>query len=243
MGRRGRTGGRTRGARRAGPMACVAGLLLAGVAGAAGADECHEAGRRVSFRVEASREVTNDRVRAVVAVVAEGADAADLADEVNRTMAWALDRARSAEAVEARSGAYHTSPVYEDGRLRRWRASQELILESADAEAVTALVGTLQSRLPLRSFEFSVSHARRAEVEEALVAEVLAAFRARAERVREHLGAGGHAIDQLSIETGAQGPPVMRAMEMRAASAPAPPAVEGGSSRIVVTAHGTIVLE
>jgi predicted secreted protein len=199
----------------------------------------------VRFSVESAREVENDWIRAVVGITAEDADAAALADTVNRSMAWALEQARAESAVKAKSGSYQTHPVHEKGRLRRWRASQTLILEGSDSDAMTRLVGALQERLQLHSFGFEVSREARARVEEELVAEALAAFGARAERVRKALGAKGYAIDEISIGTsGGAPPPIMRArMESFAASASAPPAVEGGSSRVVVTASGAIVLE
>lgn len=213
---------------------------------AAAADEPEEARNRVRFRVESAREVPNDWVRAVVGVTAEDVDPAALADTVNRAMAWALEQAREESRVEAKSGGYTTYPVHEKGKLRRWRASQDLLLEGSDTEAMTALVGTLQARLQLRSFGFSVSHETRDRVEEELVAEALDAFQARAELVRKSLDAGGYAIDDISIDGGGgRPPPMMRAQlaEAGMAASVAPPAVEGGSSRLTVAVQGTITLE
>lgn len=210
----------------------------------AAAEENGEADQRVRFQVESAREVANDWIEAVVGVSAEDVDPAALADTVNRTMAWALEQARGEERVQAKSAGYHTHPVYEEGKLRRWRASQDLVLESGDTGAVTDLVGVLQSRLQLRSFQFRVSHETRARVEEALVSEALAAFQERAELVRKSLGAKGFAIHEIDIDTGGQQPPVLRVQhEAMAASASRPPAVEGGSTRLTVTARGSIVLE
>lgn len=217
--------------------------LAAGLAPAARADEAREAGRRVRFSVESAREVENDWIRAVVGVSGEGADPAALADEANRKMAWALERARAESAVSAKSGGYQTYPVYEDGRLRRWRATQTLVLEGADTDAMTALVGALQEKLQLQSFDFEVSPARRRQVEGELVTEALAAFQARAESVRRALGAKGYAIDEIDLGTSAGVPrPVVYEARMKLSSA-APPAVEAGSSQVAVTASGAIVLE
>jgi len=202
---------------------------------------------RVDFEVERSRDVANDWVRAVVGVSDEHSDAAALADSVNQTMAWALEIAKSAADVRAKSGGYHTSPVYQDDKLRRWRASQELILESADPEAVSELVGRLQERLQLRSIGFTVSPERRRETEDALIEETLAAFRARAKLVSENLGARGWELVHVSIDTGG-GPQIRRqhfaeAAVMRSSAALAPPALERGSSRLSIVARGTIELE
>jgi predicted secreted protein len=221
-------------------------LLIWGLAAPAAAGEADEPGRRVSFTVEAGREVPNDWIRAVVGATEEDADPAQAADRVNRAMGWALEQARAEARVKARSGGYHTQPVYHDGKLRRWRASQDLVLEGSDADAMTALLGTLQSRLQLRSFAFSVSDAQRDSVEGALVEEALAAFRARAELVRRSLEARRYEIDQISIETGRHGPPVPRmamAMEASSSARVAPPPAEAGTSRLTVRVTGTIALE
>ncbi len=207
-------------------------------------DDNQEPGHRVRFRVESSREVANDWIQATVGVTAEDADSAALARRVNETMAWALEQAKSETRVKARSGGYQTYPVHEKGKLRRWRASQTLLLEGADVEAMTELVGTLQTRLQLQGFQFSVARETREQVQEELVKEVLAAFQARADLVRKSLGKGGYAIDEISIDTGHHGPRPMMRMEARAMSdAKVAPAVEGGSSLVTVNAHGAIVLE
>jgi predicted secreted protein len=207
-------------------------------------DDGNEPGHRVRFRVESSREVANDWIVAMVGITAEDADSAALAATVNESMAWALDQAKREKKVKAKSGGYQTYPVHEKGKLRRWRASQTLLLEGADVDAMTELVGTLQTRLQLQGFNFSVARETREKVQEELVTEVLAAFQKRAELVRKNLGAGGYAIDDLSIDTGHQAPVRHQMMEARSMSAAkVAPAVEGGQSLVSVSAHGAIVLE
>jgi len=225
----------------------VALVALVGVGGSARGDDAPDPMNRVSFQVERSRDVANDWIQAVVGITDEDADSARLADRINRVMARALDTAKAAPDVRVKSGGYATQPVYDDGKLRRWRASQDLVLESADVEAVTALVGKLQGELQLRSIGFSISPERRRAVEDELIAEALAAFQARAASVRENLGAKHWELVQLSIDGGGA-PPVHQArMEMmtvgRASAAPAPPALESGSSRLSVYVGGTIELD
>jgi predicted secreted protein len=202
--------------------------------------------RRVEFSVQGSRDVANDWARAVVGVTDEDEDAARLADRVNQAMSWAGERARAKPGVVAKTGGYATHPVNDPrrGERRFWRASQDLVLESADARALSELVGELQSRLLLRSLDFTVSPERRRKVEDELIDEALAAFSARAERVRTRLGARGYEIGQISISTSGQLPPipVMRAMEMDARQVAAP-AFEPGTSELVVNVTGSIVLE
>jgi predicted secreted protein len=221
--------------------------LALGLAGGGRAEEDAGAMRRVSFQVERSREVANDRAQAVVGVSDEDADAAALADRVNRAVQWALETARRQAGVRVESGGYHTWPVEEKGRLRRWRASQDLVLEAGDAKALGELLGRLQERLQLRSLGFDVSPESRRRVEDELIAEVLAAFQARARQVQEQLGASSHQIVQISLDTGGgvvPRPQRMRGMVMEAAAAPvAEPALEAGTTRVEVRAAATIELD
>jgi predicted secreted protein len=231
--------------RRAGARAAAAGVALTALALAAApgrADEEAKAMRRVDFSVERSAEIENDRTTAVLAVTEEDADAARLARRLNETMGWALETAKGAPAVRARSGSYQTWPIERDGRIRHWRGRQELILDSDDLAALTELLGALQGRLELVSIGFSPSPERRRAAEDALIAEALAAFRERAERVRESLGAAGWELVRVGIQSGE--PPVQpffRAARDSMAEM-APPALEAGTSRVAITAAGTIEL-
>lgn len=217
------------------------GGLLVFLLGVGGVEAAEEAGQRVSFRVSRAQEVGNDRVEALLAASAESPSAAEAAQEVNRAMQWALERVQAEEGLSVRTTGYRTYPVHEDGRIRRWRAHQEVLLSSGDVDAVTSLVGELQTRLALQSFTFRVSDAKRRQVEEALIDEALAAFRSRADQVRRSLEADAWSIDQLSIEPGTRRPP-MRAQLMLKQRQDAP-AVEAGTSRIEVGVQATIVLE
>ena len=93
-----------------------------------------DARNRSTFQVAAVREIANDWVSARLSVVAESKEAAVVADSVNKAMAQALERAKKDKSVDVRSGAYVTQPVYDDGRVVRWRARQELVLEAKDVD-------------------------------------------------------------------------------------------------------------
>lgn len=208
----------------------------------------HEADRsmhRVSFKVEQSREVANDQVRAVIGITDEDADAAALANRVNTRMERALRKARRASGVKVESGAYRTHPVYEKGRIRRWRASQDIVLEGKDATAVGTLVGELQDELQLRSMDFSVSPELRREVEEGLVVDALAAFGARAALVVVNLDKSSYDLVSLSIDTGSGAVPRRRIAqaEMMGAAKGAAPALEAGTSRVTIRVNATIELD
>jgi predicted secreted protein len=226
---------------------CVGALLLALLLGASARAGEDRPERRVGFSVERSREVANDWVTAVLSVTHEDPSAAAVAAKINGDMGWALGLAKGRSAVRTKTGGYSTQPVSDPkrGNVRHWRGVQQLVLESGDVGALTALVGELQARLQLESLGFSVSPERRREVENELVAEVIQAFQARAELVRKSFGASDHRLVEVQIGTGGGVPmPPRPMMRMMAADAEmAPPAVEGGTSRIDASASGAIELE
>ncbi|MGA9033641.1 MAG: SIMPL domain-containing protein [Sulfuricaulis sp.] len=220
--------------------------LILGLAAANQATAADGATRynQIHFQVERSRPVENDRMQAVLSLTAEDDNAARLADHINRSMGAALKTAKARAKVEARSGSYRTYPVYNKEKIQRWRATQELLLEGSDFAELGSLIGQLQERLQVTSLNFSVSPARRAAVEDELIAQTLDTFKQRAELVRKQLTSKGYRIVDVSINTGG-GQPVpimMRTTAMEAASV-APPALEAGTSTVTVSVGGVIELQ
>jgi len=222
-------------------LACCLVVLLPGIAAA----DKEQVTDQVSFQVEVGREVENDRIVALLTVDGEDRDPAQLADSVNRSMTWALERARGASAISTRTGSYQTYPVYDDRKIVRWRARQELYLEAGDVERLSQLIGQLQERLQVQSLRFSVSDQRRTEVEEQLVAEVLVDYQKRAELIAKTLGGKSYHLVEVAVHTGERDhvvPLRAEAMPMATRAAVAPPAMESGTSRVTVQASGSIRL-
>ena len=200
---------------------------------------------QIHFQVERNRPVDNDRMHAVLSLTAEDDNAARLADQINRTMDGALKTAKARPKIEVRTGNYQTYPVYDKNRIRRWRATQELLLEGSDFAELGNLIGQLQERLQVGSIHFSVSPARRAAVEDELITLALAAFKQRAELVRKQFAAKGYRLVNVAINTGDGQPvPLMRGMAMEAMDkSVAPPAIEAGTSLLSVNVSGMIELQ
>lgn len=193
----------------------------------------------VTLETQAHRDVPNDELVAVLAVELHGADPAALARTANTRMAEALKIAATVPAVRLRSGNYQTFPRYDrNQRIESWQVSQELRLESGDFAAATQLIGKLQDRLVVRSMAVRLSPEARRAAEDGLIAEAIAAFRARADRVRAAMKAAGYRIRSLNIGTSSGGPP--RPFEARAMAQQV--AVEPGESQVTVTASGSIQL-
>ena len=198
----------------------------------------------VSLSAQAEREIPNDLLTATLAAEAEGADPAQLADGINRTMQRALATALAYKSVKAQSAGYQTTPVYEKNRVARWRVRQELRLESGDFAAATELIGKLQATLMVAGLNLSVSGESRRKAENALVADALAAFEERARVVRDALKTKGYRMRDLQVSTGGAPPrPMLSMARQLSAESVAQPAIEPGSTRVLVTVSGTIQLQ
>jgi predicted secreted protein len=206
-----------------------------------------DARNRASLQVEAMREIRNDWTTARLSVVAEGKDPAAIANSVNRQMASALATAKGTGGVDVESGAYVTQPVYDDGRVVRWRASQILRLESEDVDVLSKLIGDLQGdAVVLSSIAFSVKPETRRALEEELIEEALTAFRARASLIAKGMGEKNWSLISLNVgHSGGQ--PRMAQMRaeshMTSMSKSAAPVFEAGTSEIRVQASGTVELD
>ena len=218
-------------------------LLLAPIAAGAQA-QAETLFNLVGLSAQAEREIPNDLLTATLAAETEGADPAQLADSVNRTMQRALATALAYKSVKAQSAGYQTYPVYDKNRVSRWRVRQELRLESGDFAAATELVGKLQATLVVTGLNLSVSNEARRKAENALIPEALASFDERARVVRDAMKAKGHRMRDLQLSTGGAPPRPMLSMARQMSSeSVAQPAIEPGSTRILVTVSGTVQLQ
>jgi len=200
---------------------------------------------QVTFRVEATREVPNDWIVATLGVEEESSDAAGLAARVNQRMAAALALASGDTRLTVSSGAYQTQPVYDKTRIARWRASQDLVIETGEVGALADMAGKLQAQgLLLRGVSFSVAPETKKRLDDELTVEALSVFRERAGLIARGLGRRGWNLIHLTL--GDAGMPVpsydKRAMAMEAAPSVAP-AFESGRSTLRIEVNGTVELE
>ncbi len=202
---------------------------------------------QVDLQAEVSREVLNDLMTATLVAEATDPSAAQVASQLNRVTAEALKAAAEFKTVKTRSGFTNTFPMYDRAnKLTGWRGRAEIRLESKDFAAMSTLIGRLQSSMQLGGIAFTVSPELKAQSENELIAEAVAAFRSRADIATRALGGRGYKIRRLGLNTGGftPGPRPMMADRAVAASSPVPPpAFEGGTSMVRVSANGTVEVE
>jgi len=198
----------------------------------------------ISLNAQAEREFANDQLTATLAAEAEGADPAPLSDSVNRSMQRALATAHGYKTVKSQSAGYQTIPVVDKNRVARWRVRQELRIESADFAAASELIGKLQANLVVTSLNLSVSAETRRKAENSLIAEAIAAFDERARVVRDAMKAKGYRVKDLNISAGGAAPrPMLMKARALSSESMAQPALEPGSTHIVISVSGSIQLQ
>jgi predicted secreted protein len=201
---------------------------------------------QVSLTVKASEQVSNDTMHVMLYTYGEGSDPTQLAAKINRDMGWALSVVKPLQDIRAATGSYKTWPLTaKDGRTTTgWRAQQSLELESLNSEELGRVIGELQQRLRINGMNFKISNRRHDAVEDHLIDNALAAFRARAKRSASNLGARDYRIVSINIGSSAQSPPVLYRprLAVAAAETDAPVPVASGESEVSVTVSGTIEL-
>jgi predicted secreted protein len=208
---------------------------------------------QVSISAEASADVENDTLVAELFIEHQAKTAAEAAEVVNAAIDWGVKQAQSIEGVKVRTLEYSTAPVYSKAReagevytpqIMEWRVSQAMRVESTDADALSELITGLQQRLAIRQIGYEVSKALREATESVLIDEAILAFQQRAGQVARGFGHDGYKLVKVNINSGGMRPPVpyARSMAMEAA-APAPVAIEAGTSTLKINVNGTVELK
>jgi predicted secreted protein len=200
----------------------------------------------------AERAVGRDEIHVQLRVEAANLDPRTAQAEVNRLMAAALAKAKSAPAVKVETGGYDTyqfTPEGPDGKPKpppQWRASESLELSGRDSDAVLAVAGALQGDgLILSGLRFDVSADTVRGLQDALTDEALARLRGRAAKIASAMGMRVAAYRSLNVgNAGEQGVPPrpVPMMAMRAGAAMPPPAAEAGETAISLTVSAEIEL-
>ncbi|WP_180040632.1 MULTISPECIES: SIMPL domain-containing protein [unclassified Acinetobacter] len=199
----------------------------------------------VNIQADATRQVSNDQMYAVLYIEKSNKQPAELATQINQLMTQAVNTARKYPAVKIETGSQSTYPIYDNDsrKLKEWRGRAEVRLESTDFKTASQLVSELQQNFQTQSISFSVSDAQRKKVENELMVEVSKNFQQRAQALAQAWNKSGYNLVNINLNTSNYGgQPVPRMAMMKAASADAIPEQEmaGGESKITVSANGSI---
>ena len=102
----------------------------------------------LNFQAEATRQVSNDEMHAVLFIEKSHKQPAELSAQIIQLMNQALNVAKKYPLVKVETGSQTTYPVYDNDstKLKEWRGRAEINLESSDFKAASQLVNELQPR-------------------------------------------------------------------------------------------------
>lgn len=201
--------------------------------------------RLVQLQADATREVTNNQMEAVLFTELNSNSPTSLSQDITGTLNQAMRQAAKYPAVTVSTGAQSTYPVYDDkNRLNGWRARAQIALKSTDFKAASDLITALQDKMQVQSIHFSVSAEARKQVENELMVEAAQAFQQRARLLQQAWQATGYELVSLDINVmNNEPPPSMYAMKARdAAASMESQTVQGGHSQLRVNAAGSVQL-
>ncbi|MNZ22553.1 hypothetical protein D3C78_396460 [compost metagenome] len=223
---------------------CAASL---GSLSAQAGDEVHY--NQVAVRAEVSQEVAHDLMHVTLYSESQNTDPAKLADEITRTLNSAVEKARKSKGVTVSLGSRNSYPVYDEKgqKITAWRERAEVRLESADFATLSQLSADLLGDLKMAGMNFSIAEKTRKTHEDDLIKQAVDAFKARAQLATAALGGKGYKLVNLSLNSGGFQPPqpiMMRSMAAKGyADGAAAPEIEAGTSRVNVSADGTIEVQ
>ena len=201
---------------------------------------------QLSLSAQASAEVVNDVLMISFSTQREAAEAAVVQAQLTQALEAALAEARKAARpgqVDIRTGNFSVQPRYgPKGEAVKWQGTVELRAEGRDFDALTKLVGRIQS-LSVSQLGYRLSHEAREKVEGELSAQAIARFRSQAEAHAKSFGFGSVSLRAVEINTNASsGPPLPRfraAAGAEMAMAAALP-VAAGTSEVMVVVSGSV---
>ncbi|MCF3125806.1 SIMPL domain-containing protein [Acinetobacter soli] len=203
----------------------------------------------INIQSDASRQVSNDQMHAVLFIERSNKQPAALSTQITQAMNQGLAIARKYPQVKVETGTQTTYPVYDNdnSKFKEWRGRAEIRLESKDFKATSQLISELQQNFQTESINFTVSDEQRKKVENELMIEASKGFQQRAQMVSQAWNKSGYNLVSLNLNTSnyVPQPMMMRASLAKFSNAEAAPAqdVAAGESKITVNANGSIQLK
>lgn len=198
----------------------------------------------INLSADASRDISNDEMHAVLYIEKSNKQPAELATQINQLMNQAMAAARKYPTVKIETGTQNTYPVYDNDnrKLKEWRGRAQVRLESTDFKATSQLIAELQQNFQTESISFTVSDAKRKKVENELMIEASKNFQQRAQALTQAWNKTGYELVNLNLKSNNYAPqPMPRLAMMKAADAGVPEQqMAAGESQLTVNANGAI---
>ena len=201
-----------------------------------------------SLSAQARGDVQNELLLVTLQAQDQHAEPATLANSINAKMQWALSIVKRYGSLEVKTLNYNTWPRYSKGtsKIVGWYANQQLQIESEDVDTAQKVIQLLQEKLTISGMQMTATNEAREALEDTLISEALERFKDRAAIVQRNMGALSYRIVSVDIHadnnvnTAYRQRSMEMAMDARVSEAPA---IEAGTSEIVVRVHGNIALQ
>ena len=207
----------------------------------------------LALSASASVEVVKDVLSVTFSTAREGSDANAVQSQLKQALDAALAEAKKAARpgqVDVQTGNFSLYPRYapptSSGRstINGWQGSAELIVEGRDLAAIGQLTARITT-MTVAQVGFRLSREASQRVEAEIVAEAIAAFRAKAASYAKSFGYGAYSVREVTVSTNEpqQGPqPRLRMQASASAMAEALP-VEAGKAVVTANVNGTVQMK
>ena len=234
-------------------VAAASVLVVAGLANVAHGETAPPQGV-LGLSANASVEVAKDLIAVTFSTTREGTDANTVQAQLKQALDAALAEARKAARpgqVDVQTGNFSLYPRYANATsasrapaITGWQGSAEVIVEGRDMAAIGQLTGRIAT-MTIARVAYRLSREASQRVEADIVAEAIAAFRAKATSYAKLFGYGGYAVREVSVATSEPQPGPVPMMRMQAAAASPADAlsVEPGRAVVTATVNGTIQMK
>ncbi|KQW92832.1 MULTISPECIES: SIMPL domain-containing protein [Acinetobacter] len=201
----------------------------------------------VNVQADATRQVSNDEMHAVLFIEKNNKQPAELSSQITQLMNQAISISKKYPQVKVETGSQTTYPVYDNDnqKLKEWRGRAEIQIESKDFKAASQLINELQTSFQTQSINFTVSDEQRKKVENELMVEASKNFQQRAQILTQAWNKSSYNLVNININTSNSYPQPVYAARASMAKFEAADAVGGqnmaaGESKITVNANGSI---
>jgi predicted secreted protein len=201
----------------------------------------------MSLSASATTEVTRDVLNLVLSTTREGPEPGAVQAQLTQALDAALAEARKIAKpgqVDVSTGNFSLFPRYAPkGGITNWQGTAELRVDGRDAQAISKLVGRIQT-MSVARVGYSLSREAREKVEGDVAAEAIARFRARAEVFAKQFGFGAYTLREVQVSSDEAGHPAPMAMNMRASAAQADALpTEAGKANVTATVSGSVQMK
>ena len=202
---------------------------------------------RLSLQASASAEIPTDTVRITLATETEDADQTVVSKQLASVLDAVAKQAQGAAGISSHTGNYGVWPNRDNaGKINGWHGRGEIVLESKDFAAASALATRLNDKVAISNVAFFLSREARQAEEHKLLTQAAQAFQARALDAAKAFGFSGYRIVQLDLDGAGVMPPMPHPMPMMRMAAkqedPIDAPLEGGNVVVNVSVSGAVVL-